>query len=163
MSTPPKPTLYLSAARERGQVPVQEALCWRPLSGQAEAFDVAYWHFSDTAVTHFFALSPSSTRRRMASEGVSFRSDAHALTAAKTSGGTRAESNGLMPVVGRPGFFLSTDIAFFIVIVYKKASRGEASTSAPALTRTTLQSHETPAPNERNRQQPATHARRRRR
>jgi hypothetical protein len=76
---------------------------------------------ADTAVTHFFALSPSSTRRRMASEGVSFRSDAHALTAAKTSGGTRAESNGLMPVVGRPGFFLSTDIAFFIVIVYKKS------------------------------------------
>jgi hypothetical protein len=52
---------------------------------------------------HFvFAFSPSSTRRRIASEGVSFRSDAHASTAAKTSGGTRAESNGLMPVAGRP-------------------------------------------------------------
>jgi hypothetical protein len=71
--------------------------------------------------SYFFALSPSSTRRRMASECVSFRSDAHASTAAKTSGETRAESNGLMPVTGRPGFFLSTDIAFFIVIVYNKS------------------------------------------
>jgi hypothetical protein len=39
---------------------------------------------------------------------------------AKTSGETRAEIAGLSPVAGRP-LFLSTDIAFFIIVVYTKS------------------------------------------
>jgi hypothetical protein len=46
--------------------------------------------------THFFAFSPSSTRRRMASErgGVSFCFAAHATIAAITSAGNRVDAEG---------------------------------------------------------------------
>src|ERR1700676_875274 len=54
---------------------------------------------------------------------------------AKTSLETRGEIAGRSPVAGRP-LFLSTDIAFFIIIVYTKSKpRGRVQSSAPALTR----------------------------
>jgi hypothetical protein len=70
---------------------------------------------------HFpFAFSPSSTRRRMASERVVPFAVAHAAIATTTSVGTRAEISGSWPVAGRPLGFLCTDIAFFIFPVYTK-------------------------------------------
>jgi hypothetical protein len=56
----------------------------------------------------------------MASEWEIFRWLAHDSIPPKTSSDTRAEIAGLLPVAGRP-LFLSTDIAFFIIIVYTKS------------------------------------------
>jgi hypothetical protein len=50
---------------------------------------------------------------------------------AKISLETRAEMAGRSPVAGRP-LFLSTNIAFFIIIVYTKSKpRGRVKSSAP--------------------------------
>jgi hypothetical protein len=69
--------------------------------------------------------SPSSTRRRIASER-----DAAPLRAAHLSievvsfGGSRMAATGSCPVAGRPRFFCAGDFGDFIIyLYYKKASR----------------------------------------
>src|SRR5450631_4560042 len=49
----------------------------------------------------------------------------------------RTPYSGSVPVAGRPAFLRLTVIDFAIITYNVKASRGEASTSAPALTRAT--------------------------
>ena len=64
---------------------------------------------------HFFALSPSSIRRRMASERVVSFFEAHSLSASTVDGGIRDETMLPRPVAGRPRFFFwSTFIDFFM-------------------------------------------------
>jgi hypothetical protein len=92
--------------------------------------------------SHFFTLSPSSTRRRMASErlGSSSCLSAHVSTAARRGGGNLNAVIGSFPVAGRPRLFLGITLFDFAINRYNlKASRGEAYTSAPALTRATTE------------------------
>src|ERR1700730_2305272 len=67
---------------------------------------------------HFFTLSPSSTRRRTASEsfGLSDCCLAQFSIASRSVGSARKPIMGVMPVGGRPIFCLA-DIAFFILSV----------------------------------------------
>jgi hypothetical protein len=71
-----------------------------------------------------FALSPSSTRRRMASErpGPSDCFEAQSSTATEISGGSLTALTGCTPpfFFGRPMAFLFTEIDFFILSVYRK-------------------------------------------
>jgi hypothetical protein len=73
---------------------------------------------ADAAVTHFFALSPSSTKRRVASEsfGLSGCCFAHFSIAARRVASARKPIMGVIPVAGRPIFCLA-DIALFILSV----------------------------------------------
>jgi hypothetical protein len=65
--------------------------------------------------SHFFALSPISTRRRMASERVVSFCAAHASTVATVASGIRDDTMTPRPVAGRPRpFFWSTFIDFFM-------------------------------------------------
>jgi hypothetical protein len=69
------------------------------------------------AVAHFFALSPSSTRRRMASErdAASCLSD-QACMSSINGAGSRMPTNGSRPVAGLP-LFGFTAIDFFMIWV----------------------------------------------
>src|ERR1700682_3104136 len=66
-----------------------------------------------------FALSPSSTRRRMASEseGMSGCFSAHLTIEARITGSARNPIRGVMPLRGRPMTFCLTGIVFFILFV----------------------------------------------
>src|SRR6266550_2697705 len=73
-----------------------------------------------TCPHHFpFTFSPSSTRRRMASEsdGVSGCFSAHRTMDARITGSARKPINGVMPVRGRPMTLCLTGVAFFILFV----------------------------------------------
>ena len=73
---------------------------------------------------HFpFALSPSSTRQRMASERFISRFSPHASTCSVSSDGRRTALTGSTPpaFLGRPRYFLFTEINFFIFLVYRKS------------------------------------------
>ena len=88
---------------------------------------------------HFFAFSPISTSRRVASErvGRSAWCSAHFTIAARSTGDARKPIMGSRPVAGLPRLF---GLAFIDISEYwfsLKASRGEADTSAPALTQAT--------------------------
>jgi hypothetical protein len=62
------------------------------------------------------AFSPSSTRRRMASDSVGMSGclSAHRTIAARITGSARKPIIGVIPVAGRPADFCLADIAFFI-------------------------------------------------
>jgi hypothetical protein len=63
-----------------------------------------------SAQSQFFAFSPSSTRRRMASErpGSSSCFAAHLSTVSRNSFDSRIAVTGSWPVAGRPGRFRTT-------------------------------------------------------
>jgi hypothetical protein len=65
------------------------------------------------------ALSPSSTRRRMASEsvGISGCFSAHFTIEARITGSARNPISGVVPLRGRPMTFCLTGIVFFILFV----------------------------------------------
>lgn len=94
-------------------------------------------------VTHFFAFSPSSTRRRMASERVILCTTAQSSISAVRSAGSRTALTGSTPpaFLGRPRDFLFTETDFFMFSVYRKYKPEGSSNFAPALTRTTKDSH----------------------
>jgi hypothetical protein len=75
-----------------------------------------------------FTVSPSATRQRMALDRVVFLRDAHSSRALTMGAGIRAETIGSRPVAGRPLFFWSTFIDFFIFAVYQNSkTRGSCS------------------------------------
>jgi hypothetical protein len=76
--------------------------------------------------SHFFA-SPSSTRRRMASERVVSFLEAHLSTSSTVEGGIRDETIVPRPVAGRPRFFFwSTFIDFFMILgLHKMQAEGK--------------------------------------
>jgi hypothetical protein len=82
--------------------------------------DNGHNEFGEDAVAHFaFAFSPSSTKRRIASErvGVSGWLSAHFTIAARVTGSARNPTIGVTPVAGRPRNFCLADIVFFIISV----------------------------------------------
>jgi hypothetical protein len=66
-------------------------------------------------VRHFFAFSPISTSRRMASERVAEFSSAHFSMRPMRSSDMRTPYNGSVPVAGLPTFLRLTDIGFAII------------------------------------------------
>src|SRR5262249_12998630 len=85
----------------------------------------------------FGAARAVSIIRRMASErgGLSSCFAAHASIASRISGESLIAVTGSRPVAGRPLFFGTTPIDFFIFRYYQnRASRASASNTRPALT-----------------------------
>jgi hypothetical protein len=70
----------------------------------------------------------------MASERVKSCASAHLAISIINSLEIRSPNMGSVPVAGRPSFLRLADIDFVIIPYSVKASRGEAVTSAPALT-----------------------------
>jgi hypothetical protein len=85
----------------------EEAIRWTGQRGNAFIILRRRRHIVGVRVAHFFAFSPSSTRRRMASArlGRSSRSADHASMLAISSSGIRNDRTGSLPVAGRPRFF----------------------------------------------------------